>query len=577
MDWLVRFDFEKQYSHTIYQLALEVPSCQRFRRTDIDWPPIPTKSKLYRCDWADIDTLPLDEYLSNTKWLKIYLISPFLRHAPKSFSLDLLKHWLTDKQYTDVRQLLYGKTYHPLSTEFYERFPWNIPFQELPELLPDPERNMCVLPDPFPRTGDKEAYDLTPSNNVPAWAKHSLPEMSDSYSSLFQSDSGVKLAGRTLVSEKQTIEGRYYLKIKRRGESDTEFKKQYVNLKTLRSLDLLESKIPEPVAIMTVGDLRSFLDATSLNRDEISKLWLHIFGSKEVSHQQNAEVLLMRSPFGIDYTEYIYNGSSEEAIIQGLSMIARDYGRLWKRNITGPDLLSAFHDISTSRPYHFAATLNGYDNVGTIDSWAEASTNHPNGGPWPLSMRDSADSQPLSGASSSEKNKERISKLTNHAWGLVLLYGRSFKETFNHKDAQKISITGRNVKNILADLFTESFSLPRAQWLNMMEEFDLIKQVSREMNYWMADPAAYVEDVRKGYIPETVYPDWTGSRHVPSYQLIDSGIPYLSDRGFTGKGNTVHLGGRNGRNSLLSLDALIIRMITTGVVTEGSASLPNRG
>ena len=93
-----------------------------------------------------------------------------------------------------------------------------------------------------------------------------------------------------------------------------------------------------------------------------------------------------------------------------------------------------------------------------------------------------------------------------------------------------------------------------------MNEQDLLGQIAREMNYWMTDH--YVKDLREGLIPESVYPHYQGIRG--SHKLAPYQADFLSDEGFKGNYESVHLGARNGRNPLMALDALVVKLLSYG-------------
>ncbi|MCL6269471.1 hypothetical protein M3P05_05895 [Sansalvadorimonas sp. 2012CJ34-2] len=622
MDWLARMDPEQEHPALLDRLKQDVLAattpCDRaslLETHNLQDQDIPLSS--FDClsqrpaDWfSRTHPKPIRTYLDHTSRLKIHTLRPFLRFAPSEFSRSVLRDWLTLDQYRDIREELYGQTFHPLQTSFFQILPWNTPIQVIAEIAPLP----TPVTELIPGTEEQEQEQEQEKNTT-------LPEH---YLPLFHGQNKPKVLGRTLIADHPTWEGRYYLKLRKLSETRSSLTQQATTLRALNNLGQIESKIPEVLGVFAIPNLPDFLHKSGFPEDEINRYfdqllkhngaiehlmveqgwtrgkienqWLKIlFGIRYGTHSiaeldetirqvilnafKSTDALLTRIPPPLEYERYVYDGETEESIVEGLRLFARDYGRLWKNNVMGPDALSAYHDASAARrAYLFAPTLRAHHSVGTVDRWADTSTNYPNIGPAPVGMRDAGDTMLLREKrlptehpyikygrphTLTELNDVRIEALAKTAWGTILLFGRSFKEILDHNNPERVTWTKMIITELLADLFTESFSLPRSQWLRIMNEFDLVGQVAREMNYWMAFPSSYVEDTRNGYIPASVYPNWRANRHIPPYDHPN----YLTDEGFMQGGDSPHLGGRNGRNSLLSLDALLMRMITTGMVT----------
>ena len=153
-----------------------------------------------------------------------------------------------------------------------------------------------------------------------------------------------------------------------------------------------------------------------------------------------------------------------------------------------------------------------------------------------------------------------LEALAKAAWGTILLYGRSLKETFNSNDSVKVARVKDDVGAILGALFSKAFHIPLEKCLEFMNSQDLLAQTAREMSYWMTTD--YVADLRNGLIPQAVYPDYKGIRD--GYILPPQQNNFLSGEGFKGDYPSIHLGARNGRNPLMALDAMVVKMLTHG-------------
>ena len=73
---------------------------------------------------------------------------------------------------------------------------------------------------------------------------------------------------------------------------------------------------------------------------------------------------------------------------------------------------------------------------------------------------------------------------------------------------------------------------------------------------------AYVDDLKEGRIPESAYPDYEGERS--EHLLVSFQRKHLKPKGFMASDDSVQLGGRNGRNPLMAMDALMAHVLSKG-------------
>ena len=306
----------------------------------------------------------------------------------------------------------------------------------------------------------------------------------------------------------------------------------------------------------------------------------------------SCHMMLLQAPAGYYYEQYIYDTKSRDSVVKGLVCSTEEYGTMWSENVLGAELCSSFHDKDTGRRYCFLPLYFDRHAIGLVNQWASLSTDFPNVGP--MGCRDRGDSMAVSeldikklfaspeeeiGVAVRELDTERLlgsdesggnhdkllargslEALARAAWGSILLYGRSLRETFDSDDIGKVTMVKEDVGVILGTLFSKAFHIPLEKCLEYMNSQDLLTQTAREMSYWMTTD--YVADLRNGRIPETVYPDYQGIRdgHVLASEQVD----FLSDDGFKGDYPSIHLGARSGINPLIALDALVVKMLTHG-------------
>ncbi len=158
------------------------------------------------------------------------------------------------------------------------------------------------------------------------------------------------------------------------------------------------------------------------------------------------------------------------------------------------------------------------------------------------------------------KSIAMLHSLARAVWGAILLYGRVNKGRFDHTSDSCIASVKSDITQLLSTFFINAFAMEKSACLNLLEQNDLLAQTAREMTYWMS--GSYVADLRKGEIPASVYPQYAGER--TGLYLCDVQRAFLKDDGFQGDSESVHLGARNGRNPIMALDALVVRMLSHG-------------
>ena len=286
----------------------------------------------------------------------------------------------------------------------------------------------------------------------------------------------------------------------------------------------------------------------------------------------SCHMMLLQAPAGHNYEQYVYNLKSRDSVVEALGHSVEEYGTMWLKGVLGAEFCSVFHDKNNKRDYYFLPPYFDRNNVGTVDQWAGVSTDFPNVGP--AGCRDRGDTRAVSELDTEQlfgpltENEDHdkllargsLEALAKAAWGSILLYGRSLKETFRSNNAAKVAEVKKDVGEILGTLFSKAFHLPLEKCLELMNSQDLLAQTAREMNYWMSTD--YVADLRNGRIPETVYPNYKGIRD--GHVLVSAQDAFLSDDGFKGDYPSVHLGASIGRNPLMALDSMVVKMLTHG-------------
>ena len=229
--------------------------------------------------------------------------------------------------------------------------------------------------------------------------------------------------------------------------------------------------------------------------------------------------------------------------VVALRAYLRDYGRLFHQGVLGPPACNLFHNagLFTSMLYRFIYTRNGLIRPGRICDFDGDSSNYPNIGPAPMTLRDGGDSRCITAVGEpqalynnptelakqlpvgdSAEDKEPLVESLACAWlGTVLLLGRTLKACtdqspegwFNSCDAQKENELADLLGEMVVDLFSHSFAVdPTTLHARLCQQDDgkLIERCAREMQAWMSD--AFRDHIVAKEVPVWLYPHYTGRR-----------------------------------------------------------------
>ena len=221
----------------------------------------------------------------------------------------------------------------------------------------------------------------------------------------------------------------------------------------------------------------------------------------------------------------------------------RDCGRLFRQGVLGPPACNMFHNIySDSRElYRFLYTSDNRTRPGRIRDFDGHSSNYPNIGPVPMTLRDGGDArcitpvgwrQPVQNSLASlphtqhwpgtvEDKEAAVESLACACLGTVLLLGRILKagtesnpeSWFNSRDPKKESALADLLGDMVVDLFSHSFAIERTTLHALVCKRDkgqLIGRCAREMQAWMSD--AFTDPIVAKTVPAWLYPHYTGKR-----------------------------------------------------------------
>ena len=505
----------------------------------------------------------LPTLVRETEFFKYQIIASFLEHGRQENIQALLKHWLEPPTDAPAKQWLFQQFLHPNNTFFYEHINCNVLLNTALNLLPAPPGNTM--------SDASISQSEVPDNEALALMRQ-------------QPDSRIN---RTLIFKKD--DKTEYLKIQTLKESGAAFCTQYQRLKYLSDCTStleLRSHCGQPEGLYTTT-------LETLNLSDSDRLEL----SKIVGFDQ---CLIMRFSLPKDKPYEVYVNSPDitpEDALRGLLDHAHDYGTLWNLGFNGPDALSAYHDEKSGRRFHFLAEIAHIINLGVIDQW-RLNARYPNIGV--VGMRDHGDTRPcrefnsdhLSSSSDyndhmsvnpndlTDINRVRLLALAQTAWGMVLLWGDRYNNAMEKattaeqmEQAKADNAFKPAILPMLSTLFSRAFNMEQGECERIMQEDGLYDQAVREMGYWMDNVnAPYVDDMKAHRINREVYPYYPQNLRAPTFS--EQNLRYLTPNGFISE-SAKNLPGRqslyshlgsvpNGRNPLLSLNALVVKMITLG-------------
>ena len=228
--------------------------------------------------------------------------------------------------------------------------------------------------------------------------------------------------------------------------------------------------------------------------------------------------------------------------IKALRAYLRDCGRLFQQGVLGPPACNLFHRLYDKPDYRFLYTSNTTTRPGLIGNFDGESSDYPNIGPVPMSLRDGGDAscitpvgwraplqstlaplqQPLHWPGTVE-DKERIVESLACAWlGTVLLLGRILKAPteqspegwLNSRDPEKVNELATVLGDMVVDLFSHSLAVApttlHARLCQQGEGQELVERCAREMQAWMSD--AFTAHLLDKTVPKWLYPHYTGKR-----------------------------------------------------------------
>ncbi len=556
MDWLM----VEKHQEACRKVRESLPSKQHPFRPDIYPDPNLPVSEPSSSNQVDMDEPKFSDHFEPLTDL-YDMLEAFLMAAPESHRIAAIKHWLNDPECEAQRKTLFSTPYYPLNTGQRDVFFWNLLLtvdQDCPE--PDNPLNnewQSLI-------SGKEAISCTAAP--------------DTLDPLFDSQSAV--AGRTLRRQKHDG-GWDYLKFLSNTETLDKLKMEGGKIQLLKQhKDLfgLKSDIPCVEGLYLIPQLEKHLN--NLRPEEKSKLLEKV----NVSHDGPGYALHLTTPPGQDYHLYSYDldpDTMADDIKALFNRSAHDLGQLWSRGLLGPQVMASFHDEASYRMHLVLAPYAGYLSEGDLCKWSGSATDHPNIGP--VGVRDFGDTKsPMEFNENyfyshnknvmadfdkrQDRNRVRLSELANFVQGLVLEYARCFKHQFDYRDIQSVTSHESAIKAILKTSFLRAFPKLSEQAVELaMEQNGLLRQTVTQTLYWCAADVPYVQDLRNGRIPAEVYPDWPANSMLAPLGLINQAR--LTDRGFTpgDSSSAPHLGGRNGRMVLMSLNTLICKLLAVGV------------
>ena len=492
------------------------------------------------------------------------MLAAVLKYAPNDCRLATLKQWLTSEDCSNIaiRQKLFNQCYHPLCTFFYEYYPWNSLIIAITKSLPKPLKANYAqvfmnLPQPVIESPD---------------ALVSPGEVSSSF-------------GRTLKCQAKNGE-QVYLKIQSDSETEEAFVRVFQRLiaaYTKSEILELESTTVKPLKIFRISNPHEFIQSTRLEQHEHSRIEKLVGVSSRLA-------MTFCCPEDQPYDEYNYDVVDGEEAMSGLLKYARDYGRLWSYGLLGPACINAYHGYEQGRLHTPLAPYINMTSEGSLERWNGHATNFPNVG-GRIGMRDMGDilfpEEDIKGIefhrgiseaskdSAFDSNKKRLNELARTAQGIVILYARRFQSEFDYKDKTKTTRVQSDIGQLLSDLFSQAAPVNNKDCLKFMEQDGLLEQCAREVSYWMAKDVPYVKDLRSAEINRLVYP------HLPPQMqgavLTREQGKFLTDKGFHDPerdvGNECQLGAGNGRNPLIALNALIVKMLSHTVLAMDKATV----
>ena len=269
---------------------------------------------------------------------------------------------------------------------------------------------------------------------------------------------------------------------------------------------------------------------------------------------------------------------AERPQVVALRAYLRDCGRLFQQGVLAPPACNIFHNIYSDsvESYRFLYTQRHCTRPGRICHFDGESSNHPNIGPVPMTLRDGGDGRFMTSVGwrqsmqshltwlqqkrhlpgTVEDKETVVESLASACLGTVLLLGRILRAGtehhprgwFNSGDRDKESELADLLGAMVVDLFSHSCAVERTALHSRLCEQDggqLVRRSAREMQGWMSDD--FIDHILAKKVPGWLYPDYTGKRENvlipdsastdicydldhgrPENQSHDLGLPYAT-------------------------------------------------
>ncbi|USE33788.1 hypothetical protein [Endozoicomonas sp. SCSIO W0465] len=528
-----------------------------------------TKLKSYRPDlWPDphneaLTTSPVsyDRFVAYTRsvtTLHFDIIESFLRLAPQSHRIHVIKNWLTNPHCAKQRETLFPNPVHPLN---------NMESPNIWQLLLSLDKDYQPQENQF----DNDWQKL---GSPQGWTE---PPTTASFM-----DKSILVNGRTLAIQ-HTDDGWDYLKFLSDMERPEELTKEgdKINLMAeIASRHGLKSSIPKVVGKYRWDDVQNNLVTftSPAKKAKLEEKCRFVDG-------KTGYCLHLKSTKDAPYHLYPYDlnpVTEADQIVDGLYKYAHDCGLLFSRGLYAPAVMAADHDSVTNRKHHVLSSYVGATSEGRMLQWTKAAQ-HPNVGL--VGMRDSGDTKSmielgedyffssrcqkfLDFEKSEDRAKVAFSELAKNAQGLILQYALCFQKQFDSDNSESVLIHEHKLKTILVTLFHQAFPLfTEEQVSQAMNEDGLLSRAVREIIYWCGHGARFVNDIQQNIIPKSIYPTCSETANIVNEEKLDP-RELVPGVGFVTRDNQPNLGVTFGVNPLVMLNALIVKLLASGVLTS---------
>ncbi|WP_422475723.1 hypothetical protein [Endozoicomonas sp. ALB032] len=584
---------DARYSETWNILISQVKCCNGLARSDdfkkfMDWllmdglswvrgeskyrekeAPFTTRLKSYRPDlWPDpgnedSTTSPalcdqLETYSNRVTNLHFNFIESFLRLAPPGHRIYVLNNWLNNPDCAKQRETLFCRSVHPLNTMGSPNI-WQL---------------LLSLDKDYQPQGNQFEHDWQKLDNPQQWT--APPPITSLIGK------SIEVYGRTLVI--QRTDGDWdYLKFLSDTEKPEELAKEGNKISlmaTIASQHGLKSSIPDVVGryrwenvqtgltTLIPPTIKTKLEEKCRYIDDKTGYCLHLKSTKDAPYHLY--------PYVLDPV------TKADQIFEGLYKYAHDCGVLFSCGLYVPEVMAADHDSVTNRKHHVLSSYVNASSEGRMLQWKKASE-HPNVGP--VGMRDSGDTKSmhelgedyffssrcqkfLDFEKSEDRAKVAFSELAKNAQGLVLQYALCFQIQFDSGNRESTLNHEHKIKVMLATLFHKAF--PRFTeecTVQAMDEDGLLSQAVREIVYWCSHDARFVNDIKHNVIPKSTYPDCPETTNIFDYCTLEP-RELVPGVGFVTRDNQPNLGVSFGVNPLVTLNAVIVKLLARGALTS---------